>query len=328
MGKRIGELLVEQGACTADDLQNALTAQQGPAAGQRLGTILRAVGKVTSEALARALGTQHELPFSMLPATFPPDLAKLVPLDYQREYRLVPFLLEGGDKLSIAVADPVDLQPVDDLRFQLQKSIRISVTTPEEIERALAAQSGEKPSEDLEAILVLEEESGSHDMPSEWGEEIPITEVMGDATPARATASPLAAPPATTVTAAVPAPVTDVRPPPPPSAMARPPPPPPSAGVPIPLTAKTSPVAMVKFGGAASKGTEGRTVVTESPAPPSFTDEDLQVLESLEKMSQGESPTLHTEKVKPAQMVASLIRLLIKKRVIGETEFLEELSRK
>ena len=47
------------------------------------------------------------------------------------------------------------------------------------------------------------------------------------------------------------------------------------------------------------------------PAPPDISEEDLKVLEDLERIADGAEATLHTEKVKPARMVASLIRLLI-----------------
>jgi hypothetical protein len=83
-------------------------------------------------------------------------------------------------------------------------------------------------------------------------------------------------------------------------------------------------VPVVVFGGAA-KG------VPLPPPPPNLeniSEEDLKVLEDIERMADGAEATLHTEKVKPARMVASLIRLLIKKGVIYEEEFLEELSRK
>ena len=62
--------------------------------------------------------------------------------------------------------------------------------------------------------------------------------------------------------------------------------------------------------------------------PPQISEEDLRILDDLERMSQGAQPSLESEKVKPAQMVATLIRLLIRKGVIEEMEFLEELSRK
>lgn len=70
---------------------------------------------------------------------------------------------------------------------------------------------------------------------------------------------------------------------------------------------------------------------TPAPAPApalDFSEEDLAILENLERMAHGEEPTLESAKVRPAQMVASLIRLLMRKGVIAETEFLEELGRK
>lgn len=59
-----------------------------------------------------------------------------------------------------------------------------------------------------------------------------------------------------------------------------------------------------------------------------FTDEDLRVLDDLERLADGAEPELVSEKVRPARMIASLIRLLIHKGVIHEHEFLEELGRK
>jgi hypothetical protein len=83
-------------------------------------------------------------------------------------------------------------------------------------------------------------------------------------------------------------------------------------------------VPVVVFGGAA----QGLPPPPPGPKPPDISEEDLAVLENIERMADGAESTLDTEKVKPARMVASLIRLLIRKRVIREEEFLEELSRK
>jgi hypothetical protein len=77
------------------------------------------------------------------------------------------------------------------------------------------------------------------------------------------------------------------------------------------------------FGGAAKN-----VKPPERNLPPNFSEEDLQVLDNLERLSQGEEPTSPMQKIMPAQMVAALVRLLIKKRVIQEEEFLDELSRK
>jgi hypothetical protein len=83
-------------------------------------------------------------------------------------------------------------------------------------------------------------------------------------------------------------------------------------------------VPVVLFGGAA----QGSRPSVQLTPTPQFSDDDLAILDDIERMSQGQDATLDTEKVKPARMVASLIRLLIRKGVIQESEFLEELARK
>jgi hypothetical protein len=94
-----------------------------------------------------------------------------------------------------------------------------------------------------------------------------------------------------------------------------PPPPPPDPDEPR--------VPVVMFGGAA------KNVKPPPPqVPPSFSEEDLRVLDNLERISQGEEPSSPMQKIMPAQMVAALIRLLIQKRIIQEEEFLAELARK
>ena len=59
-----------------------------------------------------------------------------------------------------------------------------------------------------------------------------------------------------------------------------------------------------------------------------FSEQDLHVLDNLERMATGEEAVLVGEKVRPERMVAALIRLLIRRGVIHELEFLEELARK
>ncbi len=52
------------------------------------------------------------------------------------------------------------------------------------------------------------------------------------------------------------------------------------------------------------------------------------MLDGLERLSQGEETMLSADKIKPERLVATVIRLLMKKGVIAEQELLEELSRK
>jgi hypothetical protein len=73
------------------------------------------------------------------------------------------------------------------------------------------------------------------------------------------------------------------------------------------------------------------TPPTSAPAEPSgdggLSDEDLAVLASLDQLVQGAAPS-QALVVKPTQMLAAVIRLLIRKKVIGELELIEELHQK
>jgi hypothetical protein len=57
-----------------------------------------------------------------------------------------------------------------------------------------------------------------------------------------------------------------------------------------------------------------------------LTDRDLAVLESLDRLADG--APVEPDVVKPAQAMAAMIRLLIRKRLVTEQEFLDELSKK
>lgn len=351
MRKKIGELLVESGAVSEAQVRNALGHQRSHARGDRLGRVLVSMGLVSPAAVARALATQFDMPFIALPEV-PQDVIATIPLDFQAEHRVVPFRLEAegrSERLHIAVEDPGDLTVVDELRFQLRKTIRVYVAAADDIDNALSLARGEKL-EVVEAIA-LEEESGGEmsierDNPGmvSGGRFDPEASTPGSASSVmewelpeeprkKAPPPPPPAPPAPARAAPPPPPAPAkpaLPPPPPPSAQASvdfldallgtgpaaPPPPPPDPATPR--------VPVVIFGGAA----QNVAPPPPPPAPPEFSEADLQVLDSIERIADGQEATLDSEKVKPARMVAALIRLLIKKGVIQEMEFLEELARK
>lgn len=359
MRKKIGELLVESGAVTEAKVRNALGHQKAHAHGDRLGRILVSMGLVSPAAVARALATQFDLPFIELPEV-PPEVTATIPIDFQAEHRVIPFRLEAegrSEKLHVAVEDPGDLTVVDELRFQLRKTIRIYVAAADDIDNAISLARGEKL-EVVEAIA-LEEDSGTGEMSIE--RDRPDMVAGGRFDPQTPKSSPVPGSmatlewelPAETPKKSAPpppppraAPPTLAPPPPPPPARAAPPPtpPPPPSGAstqasvdfldallgtapkappPPPPEPMTPRVPVVVFGGAAQGVTP-----PPPPIPPEFSEADLQVLDSIEKLADGQEATLDSEKVKPARMVAALIRLLIKKGVIKELEFLEELARK
>jgi hypothetical protein len=321
MRKKIGELLIESGAATEAQVRTALGQKRSFGRGHRLGSVMVSMGMITPKQLARVLATQFDLPFVELP-DIPPEVTTLLSLDFQAEHRIVPFKIEAEGKterLHVAVEDPGDLSLIDELRFQLHKTLRVYVASSDDLDNALVMARGEKL--DIVQALPSEEEGGEMRiergtppvMAGDW--------VNDEVTPP--TGRPL--PPLMD-------PLPETPPPPPKEAATdfiddllgtkkrpehQPPPPPP------PDEEDGPKVPVVMFGGAAKN-----VKPPERNLPPNFSEEDLQVLDNLERISHGEEPTAPTQKIMPAQMVAALVRLLIKKRVIQEEEFLDELSRK
>lgn len=322
MRKKIGELLIEAGVVTEEQVRVAL-GRRGTPGKQRLGEVLVAQGLCTPVDIARALAKQTGLPFVELPQDIPPAVSSLVSVDFQSEHRVMPFRLEvegKSERIHVAVEDPGDLTLVDELRFQLRKQVRVFVAASDDLDTALARARGE-PLDIVEAEPLDEEDGAGPPVaagtPLEW--DLPEPPKPAPRAAPRAPASP-PPPPAEATRPGADA-LDDLLGMKKPAAPQAPPPPPPpdadgAGGKPR--------VPVVLFGGAA----QGSRPSVQLTPTPEFSDEDLAILDDIERMSQGQDATLDTEKVKPARMVASLIRLLIRKGVIQEAEFLEELARK
>ncbi len=139
--KRIGEMLVEDGMITQEQLEAALTAQKRDGS-KRLGEILAGMGTVSSESIFSALAHKFGMPFVLLRKFFI-DIAclNLVPADVARKHMLVPLLLHG-DRLVIAMDDPANVEAVTLLRFMTQYKIEPTIATREDISWAIGKYYG------------------------------------------------------------------------------------------------------------------------------------------------------------------------------------------
>jgi type IV pilus assembly protein PilB len=120
--KRLGELLVEWGACTAKDVDKALA--HAKSQNMRIGEALIDLKLASDTAVYKALAAQHNMEFFDLEkSSIPPNAVALIPDDLMRKYLILPLGTENG-RLRIAVHDPLDLEMLDILRFRLHKEIR------------------------------------------------------------------------------------------------------------------------------------------------------------------------------------------------------------
>ncbi|MBN2428950.1 MAG: type II secretion system ATPase GspE [Deltaproteobacteria bacterium] len=117
-------------------LETALEKQK--ATSQRLGEILMEMKAVSSRALARALALQQGLDYMETiseEAYCASNLGK-VPVSFLRKHLLFP-MRNGENRLLVAVADPLDIQPLNDLAVLTGLPVEMVISAPEEIIGAL-----------------------------------------------------------------------------------------------------------------------------------------------------------------------------------------------
>ena len=130
--KRLGELLIEANAITPQDLADAIEEQRRT--GDLLGATLVRMGALSEPALMKVLQSQLGLPFVDL-ATEPADeqALSLIKEDLARKYVAIPLRIEGRSALVMAMADPLNVAALEDLRFHSGMFIQPVLALPSSI---------------------------------------------------------------------------------------------------------------------------------------------------------------------------------------------------
>jgi hypothetical protein len=135
-GKKIGEILIEQGFIEGVQLDEALVSQRSQR-DKKLGQIMVELGYATYKMIGIALAIQYNMPFIDLSSqSVDPALRELVPADLAKQYTIMPLSLQGNI-LTIAVIDPIEHGAEDALRARTGLTVIMAVATPQEISRAI-----------------------------------------------------------------------------------------------------------------------------------------------------------------------------------------------
>lgn len=139
---RLGELLVEQGVISSQQLARALEHQKRHPGYRKLGETLLALQLVTEEAMLKALARALRITAIDLRKVdrVDPDALKTLSVDTAEKELVLPlrFVQQGSSrKLHLAMADPTNLQAIDDLQFRLGCSVEPSLTTISQVRDAI-----------------------------------------------------------------------------------------------------------------------------------------------------------------------------------------------
>ena len=132
--KRLGDLLVESGLITEEQLQITL---QEKLESQKLGDALLQHGFITEMQLIEVLEFQLGIPHvSLYRYPFDIQLLNLVPKEIAKRNLLIP-VKKDGNKLYVAMTDPLDFYAIEDLRLSTGFQIEVSIATKDDILKAI-----------------------------------------------------------------------------------------------------------------------------------------------------------------------------------------------
>jgi general secretion pathway protein E/type IV pilus assembly protein PilB len=122
---RLGELLIQQGLITADQLRIALTEQKHQQA--PIGRLLVRLGFVTEavirDIMARTIGQES---IDLTQVVVDGDALKLIPQDFARRHRLLPIAFDIGDRvLTVAITEVFNVVALDQLRATIGQGVKI-----------------------------------------------------------------------------------------------------------------------------------------------------------------------------------------------------------
>ncbi len=126
---KLGELLLYSGKVTKEQLNNALEKQKED--GRKLGEILVEEGYITNNDIIEVLEFQLGIPHVDLDKyTINPDIVSTIPENIARRHELIA-IDKKGDYLIVAMADPLNIFAIDDIKMFTKLEIQPVIASKE-----------------------------------------------------------------------------------------------------------------------------------------------------------------------------------------------------
>jgi type II secretion system protein E len=151
--KLIGEILLEKGIITSEQLDKAIKEQKRT--GEYIGTLLIRLGYIAEKELLGVLSEQFGIPYQGIKDTAIEDkIISTIPAKYAWHYRFMPLKIKGN-QLTIAISNPLDMWLVEDIKLHLGYDVEVVLSSEHEIRESLRKYYG-VGAETVEKILEKE----------------------------------------------------------------------------------------------------------------------------------------------------------------------------
>ncbi len=138
--KRLGEMLIEAGLLTEEQLHQALNGQRGT--GLKLGQYLSQEGTVREDQIIDQISKQLKIE-KYDPKEYPIDqgLTELIPFDLAQKHQMIP-LKKKRHLLTVAMADPMDINAIDSVEVFTNLEVIPVVCSEKEIAQLITLTYG------------------------------------------------------------------------------------------------------------------------------------------------------------------------------------------
>lgn len=146
--KRMGEILIEAGVISQEQLTNALAIQKEKK--KRLGDLLIDEGFLKEDEMANALAKQTGLVvYDLDKQPIDQNAIKLINEELAKSYVLIPVGITDDKKLAVVMTDPFNLMAIDDIRFSCGMEIIPYIGVRSKIAHAIDIWYGKQSSENI-----------------------------------------------------------------------------------------------------------------------------------------------------------------------------------
>jgi len=133
--EKLGEILINYKIITPEQLEEGLKIQKSK--GKRIGEILIDLGRVTQDEINWVLGKQLNLPYVQVNiGNIDIQLSKNISEDTLRKFKAIP-IMELNDELVVAMADPTDEEAIEMIKEITKRKLKYVLASFKNIDETI-----------------------------------------------------------------------------------------------------------------------------------------------------------------------------------------------
>jgi hypothetical protein len=133
--QKLGEILIHYKIITPEQLEEGLKIQKDTE--KRIGEILIDLGRVTQDEINWVLGKQLNLPYVQVNAdNIDIQLSKNISEDILKKFKVIP-IMDLNDELVIAIADPTDEEAIEMIKEVTKRKLKFVLASFKNIDETI-----------------------------------------------------------------------------------------------------------------------------------------------------------------------------------------------